>query len=163
MGLHLGQVALGVLEVGHDLELGVLELADAAVQRDQLVLEPLEVLGVGDRTGVEALLVADPAGLDLLDVVVGLALGPGEVVDLDLEVGGLPAQRGAAALEVAQLGPLRRVGGLVAQRVETAVELLHVEELQLGGRVGFQDDLLGALFSVGAVERPVRPGRSTGR
>ncbi len=37
------------------------------------------------------------AGLDLLDVVVGLALGPGEVVDLDLEVAARPSRRCALA------------------------------------------------------------------
>jgi hypothetical protein len=106
------------------------------------VLEPLEVLGVGHRTGVESLLVADPAGLDVLDVVVGLALGAGQVVDPDLQVRGPFLQPGGGGSQLRELGALRRVGGLVAQRVEPAVELLDVEELQLGERVGFQGGLL---------------------
>ena len=54
---------------------------DPPLQRLELALHPLEVLGVGDQPLVHPLLVARAAGLDLLDVGVDLGLLGGEVVD----------------------------------------------------------------------------------
>ena len=106
------------------------------------MLEPFEVLGVADRAPVEPLLVAGAAGLDLLHVRVGLALLPGQVVDLHLEVPGASVDLCALGGELAQLGRLGRVLGLVPEGVEAAVELLDVEQLELGEGVGFQGVLL---------------------
>ena len=65
------------------------------------MLEPLEVLRVGDRPAVEPLLVAHPPRLDLLDVGVGLALLTGQVVDLHLEVAGLAVDARAGRRQLA--------------------------------------------------------------
>ena len=119
------------------------------------MLQTLEVLGVADGAGVQPLLVAGPPRLDLLDVGVGLALGSGQVVDLDLQVASASVDVGPGRRQLAQLGCLRRVLRLVPQDVEPAVQLLYVEQLQLCERVGFQGGLLSG--------RVFRRGTSTGR
>nr|WP_240617230.1 hypothetical protein [Nocardioides speluncae] len=102
------------------------------------MLHPLEVLGVGDQPLVHPAAVPLAAGLDLLDVGVGLLLVGGQVVDEDLGVAGLFLQIEAG---LGQLGDLR-VGGeaceLVLKLVDPGVVLLYVEQLELGERVGFQ-------------------------
>ncbi|GAA2143623.1 hypothetical protein GCM10009844_16200 [Nocardioides koreensis] len=118
------------------------------------MLHPLEVLGVGDQPLVHPVAVTDPAGLDLLDVGVDLLLLHREVVHHDAGVARLVVQRGAAGLQLGDLGQLRKVRPLVPQLVGAQVEALDVEQLQLREGVGFQRGLLGRGFSC---------GRSTGR
>ena len=84
--LQLVEQGLRLLELLHDLELLVLEDADAALEGLELVLHALEVLRVRDEALRHAVGVARAAGLDLLDVDVGLALRGAEVVDDDLLV-----------------------------------------------------------------------------
>ena len=117
----------------------VLERGDPALERLQLVAHPLQVLGVGDQALVHPAAVALAPGLHLLDVGVGLALLGGQVVDghaqvtrpvVELLAPGLVARRA------------RAISGIVrswwARPSRTGVELLHVEQLELGERVGFQ-------------------------
>ena len=111
-------LGLGGLELLHHLELDVLELADAAGEGDQLLLQVLEVLGVGDQTLVHAVLVALAARLDLLDVGVGLLLLAGQVVDLDLRVTGLPVELVALGGQRLELGVLGEGGSRCRSGVE---------------------------------------------
>ena len=103
-------------------------------------------------------LVALAAGLDLLDVGVDLGLLDGEVVDRDPGVARLVVELGAGRRAARRA---RRSSGsvraLVAQLVGARVELLEVEQLQLGGRVGFQRVLL---LGLGVV---MTRGTATGR
>jgi hypothetical protein len=113
---------------------------------------PLEVLGVRDGAGVHAVAVAGAPRLDLLDVGVDLLLLGREVVDDDARVARLVVDLGPRGRERGDLRDLGEVGALVAQLVGAGVERLQVEELDLGGGVGFQRSLLC-----------IRGGRSTGR
>jgi hypothetical protein len=122
------------------------------------VLHPLQVLGAGDQALVHPVPVAGPAGLDLLDVLVGLLLLAGEVVDGDLGVADLPLDVGALRGERGQLLGLGQVGQPVPQLVESRVELLDVQEPQLRESVGLQ----GLLLITGRI-RGGRSGTSTGR
>ena len=142
LGLEPGHGRLSLLELLHDLELLVLEHRDPAVEGGQLVLHALEVLGAADRPGVHPLLVAPAAGLDRLDIGVGLLLHPLEVVAGDPGVaygivGGL-----LRCLQLRHDGGLRQVRTAVAQLERTRVQLTDVEQLHLGERVGFQRILL---------------------
>ena len=141
VGDRLGQrveVLLGVLEASHDLELVVLEAGDPALQRLELALHPLEVLGVGDQPLGHPVLVARAPGLDLLDVGVDLGLLGGEVVDRDLRVPTFAVELGTGGRERCDLGELGERLALVAQQVGARVELLEVQQGKLGGGVGFQ-------------------------
>ncbi|WP_245156164.1 hypothetical protein [Nocardioides sp. 503] len=113
------------------------------------MLHALEVLGVGDRTGVHAVAVARASGLDLLDVGVGLRLGGGQVVDDDPCVTRLVVELLALLGERGDLGQLGQVRALVPQLVGLRVQGLDVEQLQLGERVGFQRVLLRGGWSTG--------------
>jgi hypothetical protein len=121
-----------------------------------------QVLGVGDQPLVHPVLVARPAGLDLLDVRVGLLLLTGEVVDDDLRVARLPADLGPLGGQRVELLGLRQVGQPVPQLVEPCVEVLDVQELQLGESVGLQGVLLVSGWCSAGGLRDL-PGRSTGR
>jgi hypothetical protein len=112
------------------------------LERMQHELVSLERLGVVDLPGVHHRLVALPAGLDLLDVGVGPLLLRGDVVDLHPEVAQGVVQGLATRRQLAELGRLGDGPQLVVQRVDPGVELLHVEQLELDERVGFQDGLL---------------------
>jgi hypothetical protein len=120
------------------------------------VLHPLDVPGVGDLPLVDPVAVAGAAGLDLLHVRVDLLLLGRQVTDRDAGVTRLVVELPAPGLEGVDLGQLGQARQLVSQLVGPGVDLLDVEQLQLGGRVGFQRGLLVrvALF---------RYGRSTGR
>ena len=141
VGDRLGQrveLLLGVLEASHDLELVVLEAGDPPLQRLELALHPLEVLGVGDQPLGHPVLVARAPGLDLFDVGVDLGLLGGEVVDRDLRVPPLAVELGTGGRERGDLGELGERLALVAQQVGARVELLEVQQGKLGGGVGFQ-------------------------
>jgi hypothetical protein len=141
------QLGLSRLEPLHHGELLVLEVADPAMERLDLVLHRLELLGITDQSAVDALLVAGTPGLDLLDVRVGLPLFAGQVLDLGL----------GAAVAGAHVGaPLGQGGqrGLLGERLESMLELiqarvdeLQIEQLQLGERVSFQGWLLGSAIA----------------
>jgi hypothetical protein len=120
------------------------------------VLHALDVAGVRDQPLVDPVLVPGTPCLDLLHVRVDLLLLDGEVSDRDPGVAGLVVELLAAGLQGGDLGQLRQARQLVSQLVGPGVDRLDVEQLQLGGRIGFQRGLLGrvALF---------RCGRSTDR
>nr|WP_240641601.1 hypothetical protein [Nocardioides ferulae] len=127
------------------------------------MLHPFEVLGVGDQSLVHPLLVAGAPGLHLLDVGVDLGLLGAEVADNDAGVTGPVVERTPLLLALGDLGQLGKVRALVAQLVCLGVQLLQVEQLELGGRVGFQGVLLwDGAGRCGGPGR-FRPGRSTGR
>ena len=148
------QGGLGLLELLHDLELGVLQAAHPALQGLQLVGHPLEVLGVGDQTAVHAVPVADAPHPDLLDVGLGLGLLDAEVVDDDLRVAHLVEDLVTAGLEGRDLHGLGQVGTPVTELVHPRVDLLQVQETALGGGIGFQQVLLQRWV--------VRPGMTRG-
>ncbi|CAB4728534.1 unannotated protein [freshwater metagenome] len=103
---------------------------------------PLQGLGVGDEALVHPVAVSGAARLDLLDVGVDLALLRAQVVDQDSRIARLVVELLAGSL---QLGDLRELGqgpALVPQLVHMGVELLEVEQLELGGGIGFQGVLL---------------------
>ena len=152
---------LGLLELFHDLELGVLQRADPPVERVQLVLHALEVLGVGDQPLVHAVAVARTANLDLLHVRVGLLLLDRQVVDHDACVAQTVVDVTATGLQLGDADDLGQRRALVAQEIGTGVELLHGEELLLGGRVGLQDVELLGWGNIGW--RAIRRGTATDR
>ncbi|GAA0971299.1 hypothetical protein GCM10009562_08380 [Nocardioides aquaticus] len=132
------------------------------------MLDPLEVLGA-HAAGVHLLLVAGPAGLDLLDVGVDLLLLRGQVGDLDPRVAGDVDEPGPGGLQRDEIGDLGQVGAAVGELVGLRVELLELEQLDLGGRVGLQGGLLvrfggaGSCWGRAGVSAGRRPGRSRGR
>jgi len=139
---------------------GVFELGDPPGQGHQLLLHVREVLRVGHQPAVHPVLVPGPPGLDLLDVGVGLALLPGEVVDDDLHVARPAVERRALRAQGGELLGLGQGREPVTKQVEQRVELLDVQQLQLREGVGFQRVLLRS-GTAGAVSG--RPGRSRGR
>ena len=106
------------------------------------MLHPLEVLGVGHGPGVDALLVARPAGLDLLDLGVDAALLDDEVVERDPGVAGGVVDTPARRRQAGALRELGQAASPVGELVGAGVELGDLEELVLGGRVGSQGGLL---------------------
>jgi hypothetical protein len=120
------------------------------------VLHPLDVAGVRDQPLVDPALVPGAPRLDLLHVGVDLLLLDRQVADGDPRVTGLVVELLAAGLQGGDLGQLRQALQLVAQLVGPRVDRLDVEQLQLGGRIGFQRGLLGRMTLF-------RCGRSTDR
>ena len=123
----------------HDLELDVFQLGLAARQRGQLVLQRLEILG-GAGSGVEAGAVAGGAVADQLDVGLGL-------LDLTLDVGQggarvdqLGVERPRLVLQRRDLAVLGQVRRRVGDLVEPHVDGLEVEQCELTGRVGVQQN-----------------------
>ncbi len=149
---------LGLLQPLHHLELLVLQRGDPALEGLQLVLHPLEVLGVVDQPLVHPVAVARAPGLDLLDVAVDLLLLGGEVVDDDPGVAAPALERRPGSGPARDLGELRQVRQLVAQLVGSGVELLDVEQLELGERVGFQGRLLSDAEVPGVGADRAHPG-----
>ena len=99
--------ALGLLEPFHDLELGVLQRGDPTLERLQLVLHALEVLGVADQALVHPVAVARAPHLDLLDVGVGLLLLDRQVVDDDAGVAQAVVDVTTAGLQLGDADDLR--------------------------------------------------------
>jgi len=91
---------------------------------------------VGDRAGVDPLLLAVAAGPDRLDVGLSLLLRCGEVVADDPGVAGLVVELLAGGLEPVDLGSLGEVRQPVPQLQDARVDLLDVQQLQLRERVG---------------------------
>ena len=136
------EALLRVLELLHDLELLVLQGRDAPFEGTELVLQALEILRVGDRARAEPILVADPASLDVLDLGVGLRLGPSEVADLGVGLDALPVELVDLGLELGDARVLGEGRAAVVELGERGVLGLQIEQGQLGGRFGVQRVLL---------------------
>lgn len=130
------------LQALEDIDLDVLEVADPALDRLQLVLHGLQLLGVGHLAGIDPLPVAGSSALDLLDVGVRLALLQREVVDLGAVATPRRRQIRLASGQGVQRCCLGQVAQPVFEQVEGAVDRLQVEQLELGGGFCFQRRLL---------------------
>nr|WP_281154900.1 hypothetical protein [Streptomyces sp. HYC2] len=108
------------------------------------MLEVRQVLGRGDRAGVEALLVTDGALAHLVHVLLGLGLLAGAVALLGLRGDQQVAQLREVPVQRLDLGVLGQRLPLVGQLLEADVEGLDVEESDLVGGRGVQ---LGAPVS----------------
>lgn len=138
-GLQGGDVLAQGLGPLHHLELDVLELGLPSSERGELVLERLEVLG-RPGAGLEPGAVAGGAVPHQLHVGLGL-------VHLTLHVGQrrprvdqLGVDRARLVLQRSDLAVLRQVRGRVRDLVEPGVDGLQVEQRELAGRVGFQQE-----------------------
>ena len=120
-GLDLGEPLLRRLQLLHDLELLVLEHADAALEGNHLRLQTGQVLRAAHLAAVEPLLVAGPPRLDLFDVGVGLALLEREVRHVSLCLDLFVEQLRAALGELRQLGQLGQGAPPVRQQVEPRI------------------------------------------
>jgi len=123
----------------HDLEFDVLELGLPPGERGQLVLQGLEVFG-RPGAGVEPGAVAGGpvahqlhVGLSLVDLTLHVGQRRPGVDQLGVDRARLVLQRGDGAV-------LREVGGRVRDLVEPGVDGLQVEQRELAGRVGFQQE-----------------------
>src|SRR5690606_20560104 len=103
-----------------------------------LALEFLQVLGRGDGTGVEALLVAGGALAHLVDVLLGLGLLARAVALLGLRGDEQVAQLGEVPVQRLDLGVLGERLPLVRELLEADVEVLDVEKSDLVGGPGVQ-------------------------
>jgi hypothetical protein len=101
-----GDPLLRGLAALHDLKDDILQVSLALGERGDLALQVLQVLGRGGRAGVEALLVANGALPDLVDVLLGLDLLAGGVALLGRRGDEQVAQLGEVLGEGLDLGVL---------------------------------------------------------
>ena len=130
------ELTLGGLDSLHHLELAVLQIGLPAPERRDLVLQVLQLLGHGDRPGLQALAVTVATGADLLDLPLELRLLAGQVGHLGLRAHRGVAQRADQGVEPHQLRQLGQRRASVAEPVQGAVQALQLQQTELDERVG---------------------------
>ena len=122
------------------------------------MLEVLQLLGVGDRTAVQQLLIMLRSSAHLVHVSIGTILIALEVIGDDLGCHELIASAREAGIETDQGGSLRKGGRAMRELREPSVLLLEIEKAPLVLRFGVHDVLprCAAHGSVGVVETTVR-------
>ena len=152
-GSELIQVTGSIFEPLHDLKLGVFQLVLPARESGHLMLKRLKILGGGDSSRIESLLITGRPLADLFDVGVRLGLKHFDVRHLGL---GCHDQRRQIVLTFRGLIDgcvFRKRAGAMCELVQPRVVLLKFKEAQLGGVLGVQSGLLppGACIAHGSV------------
>jgi hypothetical protein len=129
-------LGLGSLELLHHRQLRVLEIRNAALKMGDLLDQPAEGLGIGDRTIVDPALIPHEALPDRLEIGLGLGL-----VRLEIEhpgVGGneLGGECRPLGLQPGELGVLGQRPPTMFQLGDRAVDGLQIQQPELDRRVG---------------------------
>ncbi len=128
LGVELGHLRLDRLGELHDLELLVFEAADAAPERGDVVLQGLQLPGVGNRARVEPLVGLADALVEGGDLVLEALLAAGQLAPPVLD-DRRPGLEGGDRLSVGgQLGPLGQCLRAVRQLVDVRVVGLYGQE-----------------------------------
>ena len=122
----LGPLGINRFDQLHDLELVILQLADAPPDRRHIVLQRLQFPGVGDGTRVELLLgLVGPFG-ERRDLVFEALLATTQFVAPSLRIGELAVDGQDVVFELREVGPDR-------QRLEAVVQLVGTRVVVLDG------------------------------
>ena len=129
-----------LLELFHDLQLGVLQITDPAGQVFDLVDEPSQGFRVADAAVVDALLVAQLALFHRSQIRFGLGLRAFEVGHLGLDLGVVLEQLLANGELLSDLCTLGKSGLAMGELGDLGVDLLQNQKFLLVGCCGFDDE-----------------------
>src|SRR5690606_2118285 len=128
LGVELLPAGVDRLGELHDLRRLALELADPPADRRDVVLQRLQLAGVGDRAGVQLLLRLGGALGQRGHLVLESLLAAGELVPALVDLGDLGLDLGEGGPHVGELGALRQSLALDGQLVEAGVPGLDREQ-----------------------------------
>src|SRR5262245_4095979 len=156
----LGPLGVDRLDELHDLQLVVLQLADAPADRRHVVLQRLQLTRVRHRSRVELLLGLVGPFAQGRDLVLQALLAPGQLVAPPLDVGELAIDGNDVVLYLREVGPdLQRLHPVV-ELVGAGVVFLDGEE---GGPTAHQPATLSGVAGFPAISPDPQVHRPGGR
>jgi len=129
-------IGFGGLERFHDLELGVLQVADPAPEVGHLVHQTGQRLGIADRAVGDPLLVTDEPLAYRLQIRLGFCLIVLQIEDPGVGGDQFGGELGPLGLVAGQVGVLGQGATAMLELGDRAVDGLQIQQSELDSRVG---------------------------